>query len=66
MPDEAENPVLAHLRTLRADIYDLRKEMHEVKARLGSVERRLATLPDDLLRITGTVTDLARRVTRLE
>jgi hypothetical protein len=60
MADTFDNPVLEHLRALRADVADMKNDMRDVKARLASIES-IPTLCTDQIR---TITQLADIIDR--
>ena len=48
MTDNTENPVLEHLRLMRADLNTIRNDIREIKNRLTSVENTVASVKRDI------------------
>jgi len=70
VPENIDNLILEHLKSLRNEVRDLRKDMddnfRDVKLRLGSIERYQVGSHDDSVRQNARIDDLDERIQRLE
>ena len=62
MAETPENPVLEHLRAIRADLAGLRTDMREVKVPLGILEQQYASLSRRLDLVCEGVERIERRL----
>ena len=50
----AENPVLEHLRAIRATLEKVERDLGDVRHRVGSIERHLANTQSDIAKAETT------------
>lgn len=66
MTDDTANPILEHLRHLRAGQDGLREDLREVKTRMGLVEQQMATLGHMYAAVSLRLDRVESRLERIE
>jgi len=66
MSDTPENLVLEHLPAIRGDLAGLKTDVIEIKERLGLIEGQYASLSRRLVRLSGDMELVKRRLNLIE
>ena len=66
MTDAVENPILEHLRAIRADVGQLKDDHVFIKQRLTSLESQVAQIHVDMAIVHSRIDNLEKRLERIE
>ena len=66
MTETVENPILEHLRAIRADVGTLKDDNVFIKARMSSIEHQMAGVHADFATINSRMDSVEKRLDRIE